>query len=95
MPLKEFWYGDVRLLKAYQMAHYRNVSYNAWLQGQYNSVAYGVVLANAFSKNGSTKSEYPQWKDPMERFNRPKTKKDDNLEQHRQNEWFYNMFHKE
>ena len=69
----------MRLLEVYQKAYYRDKSYTAWLQGQYNQVAFGVVVANAFTKKGARKAEYPQWKDPMEKFNKPKITKD-NLE---------------
>ena len=61
----QFWHGDMRLLEVYQKAYYRDRSYNAWLQGQYNQVAYGVVMSNAFAKKGSKQAEYPQWKDPF------------------------------
>ena len=85
----------MRLLKVAQKAYYRDRSYNAWLQGQYNQVAYGVVMSNAFAKKGSKQSEYPQWKDPMEKFNKPKITKD-NLEyefrkqQSMQQAWLFN-----
>ena len=91
MPLKEFWYGDTRLLKAYQMAYYRSISYNAWLQGQYTHLAYGLVLADAFSKNGS-KHKYPKWKDPMEKYAKPKhILLDNNAAHNAQAEWFANL----
>ena len=91
----QFWHGDMRLLEVYQKAYYRNTSYNAWLQGQYNQVAYGVVLSNAFAKKGSKQAEYPQWKDPFEKFNKPKITKE-NLEyefrkqQLMQQAWLFN-----
>ena len=94
----EFWHGDMRLLKVAQKAYYRDRSYNAWLQGQYNQVAYGVVMSNAFAKKGAKQAEYPQWKDPFEKFNKPKITKD-NLEeefrqsQSNQNAWLRNILH--
>ena len=94
MPIKEFWYGDTRLLKAYQMAYYRGVSYNAWLQGQYSHTAFAVVMANAFSKSGGKKAEYPKWKDPMEKYAKPKLKFDNNEAHNNQFEWFANMLQK-
>lgn len=94
MPIKEFWYGDTRLLKAYQMAHYRSVSYNAWLQGQYSYTAFAVVMANAFSKSGGKKAEFPKWKDPMEKYAKPKLKFDNNEVHNNQFEWFANMLQK-
>ena len=94
----QFWHGDMRLLEVYQKAYYRDRSYNAWLQGQYNQVAYGVVLSNAFAKKGSKQSEYPQWKDPFEKFNKPKITKDNLEEEFRQsqanqNAWLKNILH--
>lgn len=95
MPLDEFWHGDMRLLEVYQKAYFRDKSYTAWLQGQYNQVAYGVVMSNAFAKKGSKQAEYPQWKDPFEKFNKPKITKD-NLEyefrkqQSMQQSWLFN-----
>ena len=90
MPIKEFWYGDTRLLKAYQIAYYRSISHNAWLQGQYAYVAFATTMANAFSKSG--KAEYPKWKDPMEKYTKPISKKIGNNNEHnKQFEWFANM----
>lgn len=95
MPLDEFWYGDMRLLGAYQKSHIRNQSYNAWLQGHYNSVGYGIVMANAFAKKGAKKEEYPQWQDPMAKFEKRAITKE-NLEQEfrkqqaEQNAWLFN-----
>lgn len=95
MPIDEFWHGDMRLLEVYQKAYMRDISYKAWLQGQYNSVAYGIVMANAFAKKGQKKAEYPQWVDPMEKYDKPKITKE-NLEyefrkqQAEQNDWLFN-----
>lgn len=94
MPLNEFWYGDMRLLGVYQKAYMRNVSYTAWLNGQYNHVAYGIVMSNAFAKKGQKAVEYPPWKDPFEKFDKPKITKE-NLEkefrkqQAEQNAWLF------
>ena len=92
MPLNEFWYGDIRLLKVYQIAYYRDVSYKCWLQGQYDLAAFSVVMANAFSKNGSKQAEYPKWKDPMEKYVKPKKViLDNNAEHTNQIKWFAEM----
>lgn len=94
MPLDEFWHGDMRLLSAYQKAHIRNQSYTAWLQGQYNYAAYGVVMANAFAKKGAKKEEYPSWVDPTEKLFKPKITRE-NVEQEfrkqqaQQNAWLF------
>ena len=91
MSNKEFWYGDTRLLKAYQLSYYRKVSYESWLQGQHDYVAFATVMANAFSKN-SQKVEYPKWKDPMEKFAKPTPNRLENNEGHNnQLKWFSNM----
>lgn len=95
MTEEQFWHGDMRLLEVYQKAYYRNNTYNAWLQGQYNHVAYGMAMSNAFAKKGQKPAEYPQWKDPFEKFNKPKITKD-NLEyefrkqQAEQQSWLFN-----
>ena len=91
----QFWHGDMRLLEVAQKAYYRDRSYTAWLQGQYNQVAYGVVMANAFAKKGSKQAEYPQWKDPFEKFNKPKITKNNLEEEFRkqqsmQQAWLFN-----
>ena len=85
----------MRLLEVAQKAYYRDRSYNAWLQGQYNQVAYGVVMSNAFAKKGSKQAEYPQWKDPFEKFNKTKITKDNLEEEFRkqqsmQQAWLFN-----
>ena len=77
MPLDEFWHGDMRLLEAYQKAYLRDVSFNAWYQGQYNLSAFGVIMANAFAKKGQKPAEYPKWKDPIHKeLYRPKITKE-------------------
>ena len=80
MTVDEFWHGDMRLLDAYQKSYYRKISYEKWLEGQYNLVAFGVTLSNAFAKKGSPPARYPQWKDPMEKYTRPRIT-EDNLEE--------------
>ncbi len=95
MTMHEFWHEDIRLLEVYQKAYYRNVSYSAWVQGQYNHIAHAVVMANAFAKKGQQKAEYPEWKDPMEKYLKPKITKDNLEEEFRkqqaeQNAWLFN-----
>ena len=95
MPLNEFWHGDMRLLEVYQKAYYRNVSYTAWVQGQYNHIAHSVTMANSFAKKGQQKVDYPEWKDPMQKLQKPKITKDNLEEQFRkqqaeQNAWLFN-----
>lgn len=70
------------------------MSYTTWLQGQYNCVAFNTVLGNAFAKKGTKPKDYPQWKDPIEKLNKPKLTKE-NLEyefrkqQIEQNAWLF------
>lgn len=72
MSVEEFWHGDMRLLEAYQVSYFRKVSYEKWLEGQYNLLAFGVTISNAFAKKGSKQAKYPEWKDPMEKYSKPK-----------------------
>ena len=96
MTLDEFWHGDMRLLEVAQKAYYRDKSYTAWVQGQYNSIGFGIVLSNAFAKKGSKKAEYPKWNDPFEKDKKLEIKKE-NVEyefrksQAEQNAWLSNM----
>jgi hypothetical protein len=95
MPVDEFWYGDMRLLAAYQKAFIRNQSYNAWLQGKYSFTGHSIAMANAFAKKGAKREEFPDWKDPFEKFERRKIT-EENLEsefrkqQAEQNAWLFN-----
>ena len=99
MPLKEFWYGDLRLLGVYQKAYLRDKSYTAWLNGQYSAVAYNIVMANAFAKKGTQPKEYPMWKDPFLEH-RKEIITNENLEQKfrevqvNQNLWLHNMMNR-
>lgn len=91
----QFWHGDMRLLEVYQKAYMRNTSYKAWLQGQYNTIAHGIVMSNAFAKKGTKQAQYPQWEDPCKKYNKLKITKE-NLEyefrkqQAEQNDWLFN-----
>ena len=96
MTEKQFWYGDTRLLEVYRKAYTRNISYNAWLQGQQNYLAQSIALSNAFAKKGQKPIEYPQWKDPMQEVYKPKIDKN-NLEEEfrkKQSEQQAWLFHK-
>lgn len=78
----------------YQKAYMRGLSYNAWLQGQYTQVAFGIVMANAFAKKGAQKAEYPEWVDPIEKFKKPKVTSENIEEEFRkqqvmQNDWLF------
>lgn len=61
MSYEQFWDGDPHLAVAYRKANKLKreiANEQAWLQGLYIYDAFGVVLANAFSKRGSKKYEY-------------------------------------
>lgn len=99
MTYDEFWHGDMRLLEVAQKAYYRDRSYTAWLQGQYNQVAFGAVMSKAFAKKGEKTADYPQWKDPIEKTQKPKITKDNLEEEFRQsqanqNAWLRNILRK-
>jgi hypothetical protein len=66
MPLDEFWHGDMRLLKAYQVAYFKKASFEAWQNGFYSNVAVSLALGNAFAKKGAKPEKYPKWQDPTE-----------------------------
>lgn len=95
MTTDQFWYGDLRLLQAYQKAYIRNVSYTAWCNGNYANMAHSISLSNAFAKKGAKQAEFPQWVDPFKKINKKKITKE-NLEtefrkqQIEQNAWLFN-----
>jgi hypothetical protein len=94
MTEKEFWYGDMRLLSSYQKAYYTKISYESWLQGQYNYAAFSIVLGNAFAKKGAKKIDYPKWENPMKKFEKPKITSENLEEEFRkqqaeQNAWLF------
>jgi hypothetical protein len=80
MTPEQFWHDDLRLLEVYQKAYLRHTSYMAWLNGQYDNIAFSVVMANAFAKKGSNRAEYPKWQDPINVIQKPKITKN-NIEQ--------------
>ena len=93
----DFWHGDMELLEVYQKAYTRKTSYEAWVNGHYSMIAYGVVLANAFSKEA--KSKYPEWVDPIPKIYKTKIKDEDfeqlfRNEQIAQNAWLRNLKNK-
>ena len=55
------------MLEVYQKAYYKNISYIAWQQGQYNYIAHSIALSNSFAKK-SQQIEYPKWQDPYEKI---------------------------
>lgn len=97
MPLDEFWYGDMRLFEAYQKAYYRDKSFSAWINGQYVFEGLNKAIYNGFGrqKKSDKVEEYMPWKDPMERFEKPKIAKENVEEEYRkqmasQMGWLFN-----
>lgn len=78
MPLDEFWYGDMRLLEAYQKAYYRNVCFNAWKIGDYMREAVYIGAHNALAtKKSEMITKWVEFTDPMEKLFKPKISKED------------------
>lgn len=99
-PLDEFWHGDVRCLKARQIAYYRDKTYTAWLNGARIFEANTKVSANANRTKKSDKMQvYDDWKDPFEN-KKKKIITQENLEvefrkeQLGQNAWLHDMLNK-
>ena len=100
MTDSQFWYGDTRLLKAYQIAYYRDKSYTAWLNGAYVFEAQSKVSSNANrTKKTDPVEQYSTWKDPFEHNYKPKITQENIEEEFRksqlnQNDWLGNLLHK-
>lgn len=97
MTTEQFWYGDTRLLNVYQKAYYRNLSYSAWVQGNYNLYAVEQGARNALaSKSSDIDRKWFDYIDPIKKFSKPQITKD-NLEtefrqsQANQNAWLRNI----
>jgi len=84
MPSAEFWQGEPRLILSYMEARRlknereelltsQTMDYQAWLTGLYCYQAFGVVLANSFSKKGKS-AKYP--KEPISFKNHKKKERD-------------------
>jgi hypothetical protein len=78
MPLNEFWHGDMRLFDAYQKAYYRNISFTAWYNGQHIFEGLNKAIYNGFGRKRKADKieEYSTWKDPFEKFDKPRITKE-------------------
>lgn len=104
MPLQEFWHGDLRLLKAYQQAYYRDVQYKAWWNGQYDFVGTNGAIYNGFSNKAKhTPFKYPQYEDFTEELfakaKKPKITRENletefRKEQASQQQWLHELLSK-
>ena len=97
MPLNEFWHDDMRLFDAYQKAYYRGKSFAAWMNGQYVFEGLNKAIYNGFGrqKKSDPAEEYSQWKDPMERFEKPRITKENVEAEYRKQQasqmaWLFN-----
>lgn len=90
----QFWHGDMRLLEVYRKAYHRNISYTAWYHGLYGRIAVEMGAKNALAMKKSEKIEkWCDWKDPLEKVHKPKTKEQQEIEfrkqQMQQNAWLF------
>lgn len=93
---EQFWYGDIRLLETAKKAYERDVSYRAWWQGAYDRVAVEIGARNALaSKKTERTDKWVDFVDPIENLRKLTTKKDNNVEHHKQQMWFYGLLHNE
>lgn len=96
MSLSDFWHGDIRLLSAYQKAYIRDKSYTAWVFGNYSMFATERGVRNAMAtKTSEIDRKWIKWEDPLEKIPRKKQgSKDNNIEHHNQQLWFFDTFYK-
>ena len=96
-PLDEFWHGDMRCLEARRKAYIRDVCFRAWKQADYNRIATEIGAKNALiTKKSEHIDKWIDFDDPIEKIEKARAKaeqKDNNVTQHNQNMWFYNMLH--
>lgn len=68
MSSEEFWEQSPQLYWAYRTFYLKQIElkneeakFNCWLQGKLNSIAFGVVLHNSFTKDEDEKINYPDY----------------------------------
>lgn len=98
MSLDDFWHGDLRLLKAYQQAYFRDVQYKAWWNGQYSFAGMSGAIYNNFNEKSKNQPfKYPKYEDFTEKlFSEPKITKENleyefRKEQIRQQQWLHDI----
>lgn len=69
MTPNEFWENDINLFYAYQKSYINRTYKKAHIQGAYNNIAFGIVLANAFKDKNSKNIDYPK-EDVLNPFNK-------------------------
>lgn len=61
MSLQEFWEEDCDLLFAYQKAYINKIHKQSHIQGMYNNLAFGNIVANMFKGKNQESVSYPQY----------------------------------
>jgi hypothetical protein len=93
MTAEQFWHGDVRLIGAYEKAYYRNLTFSAWVQGNYQMIAVEKGARNALaSKKEHIDRTWVEYIDPVEKAMKTRSKIDPKKEQKNQEKWFFNTF---
>lgn len=95
MSLDEFWHGDMRLFEISQKGYFKDVSFRAWVNGQYHLTALNLALKGAF-KGLEENDKYPEWEDLSEKLYKPQTKVENIEEEFRkqqceQTNWLSNI----
>lgn len=97
MTDEQFWFGDIRILRAKQIAYYRNISYSAWLNGVHFFEANTKAISNGNrTKKSDPIEKYNDWKDPIPKPKPTKEHQERNFRksQANQNLWLHNMINK-
>lgn len=68
MSVHDFWHGDIDLLKAYQTAYIRDVSYRAWAISKEMVTSTLMALGLGFSTKKDENPIYPAWEDPIKKI---------------------------
>ena len=82
MSYEQFWYGEPRLVIAYEKANRLRIQQRneeMWLQGLYVYNAFGTVMSNAFKDKGGTPSKYLE--KPIEIFPQKRDTEEEIIEQ--------------
>jgi hypothetical protein len=93
MTPEQFWYDDTRLIRAYEKAYYRDVTFKAWVNGNYDMIATEKGARNALvTKKSDIDRTWVEYTDPIEKKAKQKPKKQDREEQRNQENWVLNTF---
>lgn len=93
MTPEQFWYDDIRLIQSYEIKYYSDVTYRAWVQGNYDMIAVEKGARNALTtKKEHIDRKWVDYNDPIERILNKMSEEDNKREQRNQENWFYNTF---